>query len=234
VQYGFNWKQILDIYENNAIYGGMSDMNKKFIIIFSALWIFYKIFEYYFVPSFIWPLFWIGISCIILFSIIVQISELMKNRKNVKIIRIINLIVLVIILFFNIEDRFISRIIEKVDWIILFKLRNDTVEKVIGNELNPNVEWNNISCKLPFKFPIISDGENAINIHRYDDKTLMVEFYADRTFFENKQTEIVYTNNNKMINNIEEYILNNSKNNWKLKENWYRLYVYNIFEDKIE
>jgi hypothetical protein len=191
--------------------------------------------------------FWLGFSIVILIITIIQIFKLIASiiNKKFRIFRIINVITLIIILFLNVELIIINRIIETMDWIILFQLRKKTVEKVIRNELNPNTEWKNNSCELPFEFPIISNGGNDIIIYRNDAETVAVVFYVDRAFFENPQTIFVYTNNNIVIDNIEKYIINNFNsnwkynNNWKIRENWYRLYgkseyLFDNFYDRIE
>jgi len=207
-------------------------MNKKFIIVFILSWILIKLFEYYFVYWFLLPFLWIGLSLIILFLLIIQIIKLIINRKNIKRIWIINISIFTLLLFLNINKQLINKLIENIDWKILYSLRKSTVEKVIGKELNPNVEWNNFLCKLPFKFPIISNGGNDIVIYRYNDNTVTVYFYIFNGFFEWPITVFLYTNNNRVTDNIEKYIQNNSSNSWKLKENWYRLSGKNI-DDKI-
>jgi hypothetical protein len=160
---------------------------------------------------------------IILYIIVIQIIKIIICRKNIKKIWIINLMVLLILLFLNIEMKIVNKSIENIDWIMLYSLRKSIVEKVIRKELNPNVEWNSISCELPFEFPIVSVGGNDISIDRYEDNTVTVGFYIERWFFEWPYSEFVYSNNESSIIYLEKLVNEDTKNSWKIKENWYRI-----------
>ena len=196
------------------------------IIIFSII----KILEYYFI-SWLWffaGFFWIGGIILLIIFIVLQIIKIIKFRKNIKIIYIINVAVFLLFLYLHINIKIINRIIEKSDWKILYTARAKIIEKVINNELNPNVEWNNIVCQLPFEFPIVSNGGNDILIYRYSDNTVTVQFYIYRGFFEHPVTAFVYTNNKVVVDKINQYIINNTENNWKINENWFRLFGMDI------
>ncbi|ESU21379.1 hypothetical protein FCR2A7T_05520 [Flavobacterium cauense R2A-7] len=116
-------------------------------------------------------------------------------------------------------------IIEKVDWNVFFYKRNQIVEKVKNGELKPNVSWNNWVCQLPFEFPIISNSGNDIGIRKNENNgKYTIHFWVFRNFLDNPSTYFVYTEDEDDIKAFEEEIKKNPKENWKLEENWYRIY----------
>jgi hypothetical protein len=116
-------------------------------------------------------------------------------------------------------------IIEKTDWNLLFTKRKQIVEQVKSNKLKPNVSWNNWVCELPFEFPVVSNGGNDIGIKK-DTTTgkYTIRFWVFRNFFDNPSTYFIYTENKDDLKEFEEKIRNNPEENWKLEENWYRIY----------
>ena len=99
------------------------------------------------------------------------------------------------------------------------------VDKVKSGELNPNGNHNNGLCKLPYEFPVVSHGGNDILIGKSSDsEELIVKFWIFRNFFEAPSIYFVYTTNEKKINELEERVARDPKNNWRIEENWYRTF----------
>ena len=194
----------------------------KILILVALLWILLRIIEYYLMQFFILPLTWLGFSIVFLIIAINQIIKLIREKKLEK-TRIIKTLFYVFIFYLTLNRWPVENVIEKVDWHILYKKRMEIVEKVQKKELNPNVSWNNWICELPFEYPIVSNGGNDIGISRNDStQTITVKFFVFRNFFSAPSTFFIYTNDKK---NIEYYnsITENSKHNWRIKENWYRI-----------
>jgi hypothetical protein len=199
-------------------------MNKKNFVCIIVFWAIIKVAEYYILPFFIVPLSWIGIFIIFSILIIIQIIKIIKERRNITKSKIITLFTFLLIIYFTFTPWIIDGFIEKIDWILYYPLRNDIVEKVKLNKLNPNVSWNDLVCELPYEFPIVSNGGNDICIYRNSDNTLTVTFFISRTLFNAPSTYFVYTNSNRVVYDIEEYIKYDKNYNWKIKENWYRMH----------
>ena len=118
-----------------------------------------------------------------------------------------------------------NRIIEKVDWLTFLNKRIEIVEQVKNNELKPNVYWNGWVCELPFEFPIVSNGGNDIGIFKNQtDSSLTIKFWVFRNFFDNPSTYFIYTDDNQNLERLEKKINQLPKQNWKIRENWYRIY----------
>lgn len=118
-----------------------------------------------------------------------------------------------------------NRIIEKVDWLTFLNKRIEIVEQVKNNELKPNVDWNGWVCELPFEFPIVSSGGNDIGIFKNQtDSSLTIKFWVFRNFFESTSTYFIYTDDNQNLERLEKKINQLPKQNWKIRENWYRIY----------
>ena len=99
----------------------------------------------------------------------------------------------------------------------------EIVEKVQKGELNPNVSWNDYLCELPFEFPIVSMSGNDIGISRNDSaQTITVEFFVLRGML-SSSTFFMYSNDNETLKNFDAMTAENSKRNWKIRENWYRI-----------
>ena len=116
-------------------------------------------------------------------------------------------------------------VIEKVDWLMFLNKRIEIVEQVKKDELRPNVDWNGWVCELPYEFPVVSNGGNDIGIFKNKtDSTLTVQFWIFRNFFDSPSTYFIYTEDKDDIERIEKKISNRPRDNWKIKDNWYRVY----------
>jgi hypothetical protein len=109
------------------------------------------------------------------------------------------------------------------DWIILKGKRTEIVTKIKGGELIANGKNNNGICKLPFKFPVVSNGGNEVWIIRNNNK-LTVRFFVFRNFFDSPSTKFIFTEDLKTIRAFENRIKEQPEHNWKLDDNWYRIY----------
>jgi hypothetical protein len=186
-------------------------------------WFFIKIIEYYFIPYFIVVLLWIGLSLTLLIIAIIQLVKLIKERNSITKLRIQSVIVLFVLFYLTFSRFFVNGLIEKVDWAMFYNKRMEIVQQVERKELNPNVSWNGWVCELPFEFPVISNGGNDIGIDRNaENKTLTVTFWVYRNFFSAPSTCFIYTNDNKQKKELEELIIKDPNNNWKIEDNWYR------------
>jgi len=115
--------------------------------------------------------------------------------------------------------------IEKVDWLVFLNKRIEIVEQVKNDELRPNVDWNGWVCELPFEFPIVSNGGNDIGIFKNKvDSSLTVQFWVFRNFFDSPSTYFIYTEDKDDIERIEKKISKRPRDNWKIRDNWYRVY----------
>lgn len=197
-------------------------MTKKKLILVVVAWIVLMLLNYYYVFYFILGLEWLAV-CITLLSLsIIQIVKLVKERASIFSFRFLKLIVfslLFIVTFFRIPDR----VIEKMDWALLFNKRKEIVKQVEDKKLNPNVSWNGWVCELPFEFPVVSNGGNDIGINRNEKAgTITVTFWVFRNFFEAPSTYFIYTNDAERMKAIEEKIKMYPLENWKICENWFR------------
>jgi len=205
----------------------MNNRSKEIIILVlvAVLWFIYRIVEYYLVPYFIAPFLWLWLSVGFLIIVIYQLIKLIRERKNIKTIQIIKTIFYGLLFYFTLNRWLVENVIEKADWHIFYKKRMEIVEKVRKKELNPNTNLNNGVCELPFKYPIISHSGNDIIIGRNDSmKTITVEFFTFRNFFEAPSTFFIYTNDEENIKYYDARTKGyHSKHNWKIEENWYRI-----------
>src|SRR5262245_44857081 len=200
-------------------------MSKRTLIYIIIIWCLFKVTEYYFIPYFIVPFLWLGLSLTLLISSIGQVGKLVEERKSLTKLRIAVTLTFLTLFYLTYNPRIISELLEKVDWKILYGKRMEIVEQIKAKELNPNVSWNDFVCELPFEFPIVSNGGNDVMIFRNKDNgAITVSFWVYRNFFSAPSTNFVYTNDDEKIKEIESYISRNPKNNWKLKENWYRTF----------
>lgn len=198
-------------------------MKKEIItlVLVAVLWILLRIMEYY-MPFFIQALLWLGFSAAFLIVTIKQLIKLIKEIKNIKMIRIVKFFFYGLIFYLTLNRWLILGIIEKADWHILYQKRMEIVEKVQKKELNP-IDGNYI-CELPFEFPIVSHDGNDIIIRRNDStQTITVEFYVLRNFHSAASTLFIYTNDDGNIKYYDELTNGHLQNNWKMKENWYRI-----------
>ena len=110
-------------------------------------------------------------------------------------------------------------------WLTFLNKRIEIVEQVKNNELKPNVYWNGWVCELPFEFPIVSNGGNDIGIFKNQtDSSLTIKFWVFRNFFDNPSTYFIYTDDNQNLERLKKKINQLPKQNWKIRENWYRIY----------
>ncbi|WP_125112946.1 hypothetical protein [Algoriella xinjiangensis] len=81
---------------------------------------------------------------------------------------------------------------------------------------------NNGIYKIPFEFPVLSNGGNEVWVFEEKNKKT-VKFWISRGFFDSPQSYFIYTENPADIKSIDELIKKHPENNWKIKENWYRV-----------
>jgi hypothetical protein len=199
---------------------------KKKIAILIILWLVFVFADYFYLPYFVQPFSWPLVCLTLLILSIRQVIKTIKERKNLKTNRILNLSItlsLFFLTFYNF-NKIPSSIIEKIDWTISYNKRKQIVNDVLTEKLKPNTEMNNGICKLPFDFPIISNGGNDIWI--FENKTgntRTIKFWISRGFFESPQTYFIFTNDNVTKKNYHELIITKPENNWQLEENWFRI-----------
>ena len=200
-------------------------MSQRKLMYFILGWFFITMVEYYFIPYFIVALLWIGLSLTLLTIAINQLLKLVKERNSITKLRIQNVIVFSVLFFLTFSRLLVNGLIEKADWAIFYNNRTEIVKQVERKELNPNVSWNDWVCELPFEFPVVSNGGNDIGIYRNENnKTVTVTFWVYRNFFSAPSTCFVYTNDDKEKKELEEIIIEDPKNNWKIEDNWYRTF----------
>jgi hypothetical protein len=200
-------------------------MNKKVLIYLVVGWVVLTIIEYYFVPYFIVTLLWVVLSFGLLMAAIIQIIKLIKERQSPTRLRVLKVVVFTALFYLTFNHSIINRLIEKVDWLLLYDRRTDIIEKVKQKELNPNVSWNSWICELPYELPVVSNGGNDIGIARNsDDDGLTVTFWVYRNFFSAPSTCFVYTTDLEQMQVLDELITHDPSNNWKIEDHWYRTF----------
>jgi hypothetical protein len=116
-------------------------------------------------------------------------------------------------------------IVEKLDWNLRRSSRDQIVQLVKDNQLNPNAGYNEGLCALrQWNLPPISTGGNEIVISKTDENRITVEFYINRGFLDHCSA-FVYTDDPKMISELDNRVnrRKGSHGNMKLDENWYRV-----------
>jgi energy-coupling factor transporter transmembrane protein EcfT len=187
-------------------------------------WIILTILNYYYIPYFIFQFVWLGLLISLFILTLIQIVKLIKERKVFTRLRVQKIVFFLLLFFLTFFYRYTQRMVEKVDWYLFFNKRSEIVQKVKIRELNPNVEWNDWVCELPFEFPVISNGGNDIGIFRDEESnTVTIRFWVFRDYWDDPSTYLIYTNNTETIKRFEERISKNPDENWKRKENWYRI-----------
>ena len=200
-------------------------IKKRTLIWIVIIWIIITLINYYYTNFFILAFIWLGLSAILFIGTIVQIVKLIKERKNLTKFRIAKLIVFGLLFALTFFRHIPNELIEKVDWIVLKGKRTEIVGKIKSGELIPNGTSNNGICELPFEFPIVSNGGNDVWIIRNkENNKLTVRFFVFRNFFDSPSTKFVFTEDEKTIEAFEKRIKEKPENNWKLDENWYRIY----------
>lgn len=199
-------------------------MGKRALIIITISWCIYKLISYYLLPYFLVAFLWVGLSFGLAVMAIFQLIKLIGEYKSVTRLRVVKVLVFSTLLFFTFKHQLINLLIEKADWVIFYNRRTDIVNQVKQKELNPNVSWNDWVCELPYEFPVVSNGGNDIGIvRRKNGNTVTVYFWIFRDFFNVSSPFFIYTNDPAEIKELEQQITNDPENNWKLKNNWYRI-----------
>lgn len=202
-------------------------MNNKILFGILTGWIFLTIINYYYTQPLIKALSWILILVIFLIMIILQFSKLVKEPRNIRKGRVRTLLLISTIFIFTIFHQIPDRLIEKMDWFLQLNNRILIVEQVKGDEINPNVKYNDWICELPYEFPVVSTCGNDIGIFKNTNlNSVTVRFFVNRAYISSPSTYFVYTNDPKTIERINLMIAENPKENWILEENWYRVVVW--------
>ena len=156
---------------------------------------------------------------------IIQIVKLFRERKNLAKFRISKVVVFAILFILTFQRKILNGIIEKTDWNILKNKRTEIVEQIKRNEIKGKGTSGNGIFELPFEFPVVSNGGNDVWVFKNkEDKSVTIQFWVFRNFFDSPSTYFVYSNDKKRISDLEQKIKENPENNWKLDENWYRIY----------
>jgi predicted membrane protein len=201
-------------------------MTKKGLIWIVIVWVVLTLVNYYYMPFFFLIFVWLGLCFSLLIVAIYQLIKLIIEIKHLNTLRISKFFIFITLFLLTLYSSITTNlIIEKVDWYVLESKRIEIVNKVKGKELNPNVSWNKWVCELPFEFPVVSNGGNDIGIFRNQESNVTtVSFWVFRNFFESPSTNFVFTDDPDRIKRIEEKIKSNPRDNWKIKDNWYRTY----------
>ena len=200
-------------------------MTKKGLIWTVVVWVILTLLNYYYINFFFLAFILLGLILTLFILTIIQLVKTIKERKSLTKFRIAKLVTFTLLFILTIFRNTTNLIIEKVDWIILENKRTIIVEQVKNKELNPNVSWNGWVCKLPFQFPVVSNGGNDIGISRNTENNgTTVKFWIFRNFLDSPSTNFVYTDDPKEIKRLDEKVIERPDNNWKIKKNWYRIH----------
>lgn len=198
-------------------------MNKYALIGLIVGWCILKIVEYYFLSYFTIALLWLGLSLILLIAFIIQLAKLIKERKLITKLRISKVVVFAVLFYLTLYPLTVQKLMEKADWKLFYSKRMEIVEQVKQKDLMPNVEHNKWLCKLPYDFPVISNGGNEIGISQNEiDSSVTVTFFIFRNFFDATSYFFIYTNDNNKKKALEHLIEIDPEYNWKINDNWYR------------
>jgi hypothetical protein len=199
-------------------------MSRKTILL--IIWLAFELSDYFLLPYFVKPFSWILVCLVLLFLSIKYGIKVIKQRKQLDTNRVLSFLIsigLLFLTFYNI-NLIPTLIIERIDWSISYKKRNQIVADVEAGKLNSNKELKNGICELPYNFPIVSNGGNDIWI--FENKvthTKTIKFWIARGFFESPQTYFIYTNDSEAKNIYQKQIRDKPEYNRKLEENWYRI-----------
>ena len=197
-------------------------------LILITVWIFIQLLSFYVFDFFIIPFIWLITIFVLLIIIIKNLIYTIKNR-NVALLLYQGLLKLnITIILFGSTFYGLSYvpqlIIEKLDWVVLYNQRKNIIDEVKSSKLQPNVSYNDFMCELPYEFPVVSNGGNDIAIYHSDENEYTIVFFVFRNFFEAPSTKIIYSENLDNIKYFEEKIKRNPGDNWKIRDNWYRVY----------
>lgn len=202
--------------------------NLKGYLTLLVVWVLIQIFTFYLFPFFVIPFIWLLVILFFFVLIIRSLIILFKNKKVPTIFRqrILKLAILLILfsLTFYKVNHVPQLIIEKLDWVVLYNQRKNIIDEVKSSKLQPNVSYNDFMCELPYEFPVVSNGGNDIAIFHSDENEYTIVFFVFRNFFEAPSTKIIYSENPDNIKYFEEKIKRNPGDNWKIRDNWYRVY----------
>lgn len=198
-------------------------LSKKGLVSIIVVWFLLTLVNYYYMNFFFLAFIWLGMILTFAVLTVIQIIKSIKERKEITRFRISKLLVFLMLLFLTIYRHKTNEVIEKGDWLIFENKRNEIVKQVINNELNPNVSWNGWICELPFEFPVVSNGGNDIGISR--NKGITVTFWVFRNYFDSPSIHFVYSDDPDEIKKLNQQVADYPNDNWKIKENWYRVYV---------
>ncbi len=109
-----------------------------------------------------------------------------------------------------------SDLIEKLDWNLRLKEREQIVEKAI------NGEFEDYKVKLNH-FPPISNGGNEIFVDDKPSGSITVTFFIDRGFIDHYSAFIYTTDTAKIRTYDARTKSDHPKTNKKISENWYRI-----------
>jgi hypothetical protein len=195
-------------------------MGKRTLLYVVIGWCLLVLIEYYLLPYFIVTLLWIGFSHALYIILIIQILKLIKERKSLTKFRVLKVVTFLILLYFTFKPWILHDLIEKVDWKIFYNKRMEIVEQVKQDKFGPYESGNS---KLPFQFPILSNGGNEVYISRNkSNNTVTVNFWVYRNFFSAPSTSFIYTNDSEEIKYMDTQMSNDPEHNWKIQDNWYR------------
>lgn len=197
-------------------------MTRKGLIGIIFLWLAYQIIAYYFIPYFFAAILWLLLSFALLIGAGIQLNKLIAKRKqpNKLSIAIFSTSTILFILTFTRIPT--DALLEKMDWLMLYNSHIEIVKKVTNGTLNPDAGWDETLCQLPYEFPVVSNGGNDILIFR-NHKMVTVQFWTLRNVLA-PSASFVYTNDPQQIKTIEQQIAADPQRNWKLEQNWYRIY----------
>lgn len=198
-------------------------ITKKSLIWIVFGWIILTLFNYYFMIPFFITFEILGLILFFLVGSIVQLVKLFKERRTLSAIRILKTIIFLGLLFLTVNQPLTNRAIEKVDWKIFYAKRMEVVEKVLNEEIQSTTDKNFWIYKLPYRFPVISNGGNDVFIKRNDTiGSVTVEFYISRNYHDSPSPKFVYTTDPEYLSKINRQIKTRPEKNWKIQRNWYR------------
>lgn len=202
--------------------------NLKGYLTLLVVWVLIQIFTFYLFPFFVIPFIWLLVILFFFVLIIRSLIILFKNKKVPTIFRQRILKLAIVLILFSLTFYKVNHvpqlIIEKLDWVVLYNQRKNIIDEVKSSKLQPNVSYSDFMCELPYEFPVVSNGGNDIAIYHSDENEYIIVFFVFRNFFEAPSTKIIYSENPENIKYFEEKIKRNPDNNWKIRDNWYRVY----------
>ena len=188
------------------------------------IWVIFIFVDYFLILYFIQPVSWLLVCITLLILSIRQIIKIIRQRKHLHLNRILNFsitLILFCLTFYNF-NKIPKTVIEKIDWFIFYNKRKQIVKEVELGNLEPNTKMNNGICKLPFRFPMISNGGNDIWIFK-NENIKTIKFWITRGFFESPQKYFIYTNDTEIKKIYQDLIKTKPEYNWQIEENWYRI-----------